>query len=248
MDGRRAAEFRFSAPRERSNRVAYDGIPTADLATLDLIRVAIRTLDLPDDLGTCESSTTFEYQRVRLRNADFQLPLRIQLHIIMASGQENDSRTSLSACHEFLGESTLRFDFPDSATEAPAASQAESKRLVLPPGVKFGVELTDGIDTGLAGAGANYPHGARACKAVSHDSDSPGVSGSEGRGDSVRGAERRRSLVTRAGVGPDCRSHPAGHRSVSFPECRRTLSSRSGLESRWVTLGAAAEAKEPKAK
>jgi hypothetical protein len=162
-NGRRLVEFSFSTPRNRSHyfigpvnqgvRVGYEGTFTADADTLDLVHMVVRTTEVPDEVPTCESTTTFDYQRVRLRDSDFLLPIQTHLHMIMATGDENHSRTAFSSCHEFLGQSTLKFDTPGDVTAANPGEGSESTRFIFSPGQSFSVMLTDGIDTGIAAAG-----------------------------------------------------------------------------------------------
>jgi hypothetical protein len=65
---------------------------------------------------------------------------------------EWENRTVFSGCHEFLGESSLRFG-ESSENEQQSAQKREFKALALPPGLPFEFALTKAIDTYSAAAG-----------------------------------------------------------------------------------------------
>jgi hypothetical protein len=153
-------EFRVSAASShyifsgRHSRIAtgYSGSIFVDSATADLVRLKVQTDGLPVETGACESSTDLTYSRVRLNDADFLLPSRVDLHILNTDGVELQNRTVYSACHEFLGESTLRFDDP-SEPGAPVARGAADGAGELPEGLPFTVALTGSVDATTAAAG-----------------------------------------------------------------------------------------------
>ena len=159
---RKVAEFEFHVPAPSSHYVfsgrdsrvitGYFGSIFVDPATADLVRLMVQTEGLPAETGACESSTDLTYTRVRLNDADFLLPSRVQLHILNTDGVELENNTAYSSCHEFLGESTLSFDAPPEPG-APAAHQTASSADELPGDLPFTVALTKGIDVAAAAAG-----------------------------------------------------------------------------------------------
>jgi hypothetical protein len=160
--GRKVAEFEFrvAAPSShyifsgRNSRIAtgYSGSIFVDSATADLVRLKVQTDGLPVETGACESSTDLTYSRVRLNDADFLLPSRVDLHILNTDGVELQNRTVYSACHEFLGESTLSFDAPPEPG-APASPGTAGGAGELPEGIPFTVVLTNSINAATAAAG-----------------------------------------------------------------------------------------------
>jgi len=159
VDGRRLVEFGFQIPREKSNYVfgnwrehvttAYGGTFLVDPKTGDLTRLVVRTSQLPADVGSCQATTTLDYDRVRLNDLDFLLPREAQLDIVNTNGDELRNRTAYSACHQFLGQSTVKFDEPLPSAGAPVPA----KPFALPPGIPFTVVFTQPIDTLAAAAG-----------------------------------------------------------------------------------------------
>jgi hypothetical protein len=159
--GRKVTQFDFHVPAPSSHYLfsggdsrvitGYSGSIFVDTATADLIRLMVQTDGLPVETGACESSTDLTYSRARLNDADFLLPSRVDLHILNTDGIELQNRTVYSACHEFLGESTLSFDAPPEPG-TPAAPGVNG-RDELPEGVSFTVALINGIDAATAAAG-----------------------------------------------------------------------------------------------
>lgn len=160
--GRVLAEFGFRVPLEKSKYsignklrhsiVGYDGTFLVNPKTYDLVRLAIHADHLPTGLNACESSTTLDYGSIRLKDSEFLIPTNVRWRVVNPDGSEFDNRTVFSACHEFLGQSTLRFDVPSESPQI-AAQETARKGLRLPPELPFSIALTSPIDTATAAAG-----------------------------------------------------------------------------------------------
>jgi hypothetical protein len=163
QDGRTLSEFGYRVPYEKSHYrygllqhsaiTGYDGTFLVDTKTADLVRLVVRTNRLPSETGACYASTTLDYGRVRLRGVDFLLPSSSTLRIFHTDGGEAENRTVFSSCHEFLGESTIRFDAPPDGLAAEASHGSGPRVLSIPPGLPFRVAFVQGIDTATAAAG-----------------------------------------------------------------------------------------------
>jgi hypothetical protein len=161
VGGRSLVEFSFSVPLEQSSYriskqlqsavVAYDGTFLVDPKTFDLVRLTVHAFQLPEELG-CDITTTLDYRSLRLNNSEFLLPSAVHLHVVEADGAEAENRTVFTGCHEFLGESTLRFD-DDARTQPVTNQQGSSTILPLPAGQQFRFALTRAIDPATAAAG-----------------------------------------------------------------------------------------------
>jgi hypothetical protein len=159
--GRRLMEYRYRVPLEASHyffrsagqsiTTAYDGSVLADPETAELIRLTVRTSHMPPDTGTCEALTTMSYTRFQLNGSDFLLPSETLLHINNLNGVETENRTVSAGCHEFLGESTLKFDAPPDAPAAKA--EAARGETTIPAGLGFGLALAEDIRVATAAAG-----------------------------------------------------------------------------------------------
>ena len=165
IDGRRLTEFGFSVPKDKSTYIVgstkhngvvpYDGTFVVDPATFDLVQLVIRAFDFPEGLDACEDVTTLDYRTIKVRNADVLLPSQTLLAVANSDGSEFENRTAFSGCHEFLGESTVRFDDALDG-QTPASSKPPPLPLVLPPGLHFRLELAEPIPAATAAAGDTF--------------------------------------------------------------------------------------------
>ncbi len=164
LDGQPLVEFGFQVPREKSNYIfgnrrehvtaGYEGAFLADPVSGDLVRLVVRTSELPASVGSCQATTTLDYTRVHLNDSDFLLPREASLDILNNDGAELRNRTVYSSCHEFLGVSTVSFDEPGPAAAALAAGKASTASpFEAPAGVPFKVVFQQPIDTATAAAG-----------------------------------------------------------------------------------------------
>jgi hypothetical protein len=143
----------YGPSREKNVAMAYEGTVFADPQTADLIRLRIRTEQPPEETGVCELNQDLEYGRVHLNGADFLLPSEAQVTVIHTDGTEAQNRIKYSACHEFHGESTVRYETA-SESEGPAKDRAvQAAPFSLPAGLPFKVVFTDRLDTATAAAG-----------------------------------------------------------------------------------------------
>jgi hypothetical protein len=173
--GRTLVEFAYKVPQEKSgfhygekpNRVVtgFEGTFLVDPKTSELARLVVRTDPLPPETRACYTTTTLSYARVRLKKGqpDLLLPTETRMRIFHPDGSESENRTVFSGCHEFLGESSIRFDGPEGDPGGqPSQTPPKSAALVgaasaapieFPPGLSFHVELLDDIRLSVAAAG-----------------------------------------------------------------------------------------------
>jgi hypothetical protein len=166
VGGRLLSEFGFRISREKSQysyvlrsaggeqaTMEYGGTFLVDPETSDLVRLVVRTNHPPPESGACELTQTLNYHRVSLHGAEFLLPADARVSLIHTDGTEAENVIKYSACHEFLGESTLQFGSLKEA-EMPSSGEGRSAGdLALPPGLPFKLVFTQSIDTAVAAAG-----------------------------------------------------------------------------------------------
>ncbi len=128
---------------------AYEGTFLVDPKTADLVRLIVRTKDLPIDTGACQATTTLQYRQPQMKDAEFMLPAYAGLRIVNTDGSESNNRTVFSNCHEFLGESTLSF----GATSAQPSARPPTPPIAIPDGITFEIALTEDVDTATAAVG-----------------------------------------------------------------------------------------------
>ena len=165
VDGRSLAEFRFQIPLEKSNylylfgnnrrqsvRAGAEGTFLVDVKTFDLVRLTVRHT-LPPKADACETSQTLDYGRVSLGGSDFLLATEGRLNILSLN-DEKENHLVYSACHEFIGQSTLTFDPPLERSRAVSdSSDSVVPVSALPPDLPFKLTFTEPIDTAVVAAG-----------------------------------------------------------------------------------------------
>jgi hypothetical protein len=154
LDGRRLMDYSFSVPREESRyRVkaqkewviaGYTGRLLVDPQTAGLVRLAVRTQELPAETHACETDTTMEYGLVQLGGGDYLLPKATRQRFIGRDGSEAQNSVAFSACREYQAESKLTFHpgvEPGGATRGGVQGTAWD----LPTGLPVTVELMAAI-------------------------------------------------------------------------------------------------------
>jgi len=162
--GRLLSEFGFGVARERSQSayiwgkergqqtaIAFGGTFLVDPETSDLVRLVIRTDEMPAQTGACALTQTLDYGRVHLNDADFLLPAEARFQVIHRDETQAENHIHFSACQEFRGESTVRFDKPEET--APAGNHSPKGAVHLPAGLPFKLAFTERIDPSVAAAG-----------------------------------------------------------------------------------------------
>jgi hypothetical protein len=163
FEKRQLMEYKFHVPLEKSRYnfggagthvvTAFGGTFLIDPETLELVRLVVRTARLPAETGACEATSTLDYERVRLNAGEFILPKEVLLEIIDTNGAENVNRTVFSDCHEFVGESTIRFEPPEDTTPGTKTSGSRPSAFIIPAGLPFKIALAEDIRTDRAAAG-----------------------------------------------------------------------------------------------
>jgi hypothetical protein len=133
-------------------RVGFHGSAFIEPGTLDALRLEVVADDLPLKLELREVSDTMEYKRTRIGSGDFLLPAMSEAIMVGLKGEATRNVVRFSACHEFAGESTLKFGDDDDAAAQPSASAAKQE-VRLPKNSGIALRLVDKIDTATAAVG-----------------------------------------------------------------------------------------------
>jgi hypothetical protein len=121
LDGRRLLEYTFTVPKERSQYrvrtaqhawivVGYSGTFWVDPRNAELVRLSVRTDELPESTGACEVDSTFEYGMVPIGGLDYLLPKSSRQRWIARNGAEGENTIAFTACREYRGESSITFE------------------------------------------------------------------------------------------------------------------------------------------
>ena len=162
LAARSLMEYSYRVPFEESHyRVkihkdwvvtGYTGTLLVDPKTSELVRLTVRTDELPPASGDCETDTALEYGTVQLGGDDYMLPKVARQKFIGRDGSESENTITFSGCREYQAESSVTFGGgPGSVRAAPGSTPAAF--LDLPPGLPVTVELAATIHGDRAAAG-----------------------------------------------------------------------------------------------
>ncbi len=127
-DGHNAVHYDFEVPPEKSHFllthagaqgiVGYKGSFWADIDTLDLVQMEIKTNRIPSNLGIRFVEEKMRYTLVRIRDSEFLLPRHTELAASDSGGNYSLNATSLEQCREFSGQSVVTFQTPADGSSA----------------------------------------------------------------------------------------------------------------------------------
>jgi hypothetical protein len=162
VDRRRLLEYSFNISEEQSHYqvkavgqwliTGYTGTLLVDPVTAELVRLSVRTEELPRATNSCEVDTTLDYGMVRLGAEEYLLPTLTHERFINQDGSEAENTITFAACREFRGESTVSFGGSPEGAEGRRQAAGPSP-LDLPSGLAITVELTSTIQVDQAAAG-----------------------------------------------------------------------------------------------
>lgn len=102
----------------------------------------------------CRMRDTLDYTRLKVGSGDFLIPEVSTMEILHRDGEETRNETHYSNCHEFTGESTIRFDDPDEAADPKSAANAAKAALrALPSKTRVTVKIDPPVNSDTAAAG-----------------------------------------------------------------------------------------------
>ncbi len=102
----RELKFLLEGDLMRSMKVAYRGRCWLDVATTQVVRVELESVDIPSDFPIARSSTALEYGLVDIAGREFWLPVRAESRLATSSSRDLPE-------HERLRESRNVIEFRD---------------------------------------------------------------------------------------------------------------------------------------
>jgi hypothetical protein len=162
LDHRLVFEYSFRIPQEESRYrikagtdwviTGYTGTLWVDVKSAELVRLAVRTDELPAATQSCETQTTLDYNMVKLGTIAYLLPVATRQRFISRDGSEAENRIEFASCREYRGESKVSF-----AGGIADLSTPEEGRRVAPASFEAGlpvtVDLENAIHSNRAAAG-----------------------------------------------------------------------------------------------
>jgi hypothetical protein len=126
--------------------VAYHGSFWVDARSLELQSLVVTVDAIPMYLGISAAVNAIEFAPVEIGGANFRLPHQTELKITDHAGWENRNQTSFRNCHQFLGESVLKFVEEGTDIAASQTPQAPPKDIQLPDEFSLSLSLQEDID------------------------------------------------------------------------------------------------------
>ena len=160
IEGRRVFEYTFRVRQEQSGYrfrakkkkwviTGYFGTLFVDPKTAELVRLVIRTEELPESTQACESVVTLDFGVVQLAGGDYLLPKVARQRFLGRQGTEDENTMTFAGCRQYQAESTLAFGERGAGGE----SSGGASELDLPAELTVSVELTTTVRIGQAAAG-----------------------------------------------------------------------------------------------
>lgn len=165
VNGRRLLEYSYDVPANVSKyqimetnskdwfRTAYTGTFLLDPADSDLVRLTVRTAELPPETGKCQAISEVDYGRVLIHGGLALIPQQTRLRVIGRTGEETFNVATYANCHEFGSKTVIRFDSADVSTSGAANKPALPTENPFPPGLHFDLRIVTPIDSDVAAAG-----------------------------------------------------------------------------------------------
>jgi hypothetical protein len=166
VDGSLLFEYSYEMPIGKSSyRVkvpdgwkvtGYSGTLLLDPQANDLVRLVVRTDELPSASSACQAISEVSYQRAPIHERMALVPHETKLFTISTTGNESMSETSYANCREYT--STVKMIFGGetiSASPGPNAvsTPAQETAAPLPAGLRFNAHITTPLDINTAAAG-----------------------------------------------------------------------------------------------
>jgi hypothetical protein len=152
LEGKEAIRYDYRVPqmagayRLRSVRgaamVGYHGSFWIAEGTVDPVRINVIADDVPTELGFNAARGLLDYGPTTIGSRTSVLPQAAEIVFTDTEGTEHRSRLSFRACHEFVGESVVKFNVP-----APESTVA------LPDDFTVDADLVTPIDSTTAAGG-----------------------------------------------------------------------------------------------
>ena len=164
VEGRQLLQYSYEMPLDKSAyrvKTAKGWAPTAYSGTLlldpnasDIVKLTVRTAELPEESSACQAISEVTYGRTPIREHMVLVPRETHLYAISNNGQESLSQTTFANCREYASTSRLLLNDANSA-DAPATTKPAPPEppAPLPAGLHFEARITTPIDSTTAAAG-----------------------------------------------------------------------------------------------
>ncbi len=139
------SSYRIST-RLGSAKVPYGGSFWVDARSYRVLRLTVRSFDIPEALGVSDALSVIDYEAGGESSEAFLLPARTLVSMDMADGSRNRNESVYSRCRLFQAASEISFEIDENAF---FLERRESLPWVdLPPGLTLATRLETAVHTG----------------------------------------------------------------------------------------------------
>jgi hypothetical protein len=169
VDGRHLFEYSYEMPVGKSGYrikvaggwtvIGYSGTVLLDPEAKDLVKLVVRTDELPAESTACQATSEVTYARTSIHDRMILVPHDTRLYTIHTTGHETSSQTSYASCREYSSTVKMIFDGkaissePVPAKTPDAGSSANEPSAALPAGLRFNAHVITPVDGATAAAG-----------------------------------------------------------------------------------------------
>jgi hypothetical protein len=162
-EGRRVLEYSYDIPLERSSYkvhtdqgwrlIPFQGDLVLDPETTDVVRLTVRTAELPESSTACQAISEVEYGRTKIHDRMILIPREVRLRTIRRNSSEALNSTIYTACREYASNSRMLLQAPRETGASPASNSQLASSNSLPAGLRFFGRILTPIDSDSSAAG-----------------------------------------------------------------------------------------------
>lgn len=164
VEGRQLLKYAYDMPLVKSTyrvktadgwaATPYSGTILLDPNASDIVKLTVRTAELPENSLACQAISEVTYERTPIHEHLILVPHETHLYAINPDGQESLSQTRFANCREYGSTSRLLLNDADLGSAPAGAKPAPSEPPApLPAGRHFKARITTPIDSNTAAAG-----------------------------------------------------------------------------------------------
>jgi hypothetical protein len=117
-----------------------------------VLRLTVKSTDLPQSLAISGHTEALEYQHVKIGDEDYLLPKSSDMSLIDSNGWEARNVTAFTNCRQYGAESVISFDAPEPVTSVEVAKPAVTRGPVE-AGLAIEIEIKTKLDLGATAVG-----------------------------------------------------------------------------------------------
>jgi hypothetical protein len=162
-EGRRFLEYSYDIPLERSSYKVYtdqglrlipfQGDLVLDPEANDILRLTVRTGELPESSTACQAISEIEYGRTTIHDRPILIPHEVRLRTIHRNSSEALNSTIYTGCREYASRSRMLLQAPKGTAPSSASNTQLTPSNSLPAGLRFNARIVTSIDSDSAAAG-----------------------------------------------------------------------------------------------